>query len=198
MHTFKWKRFISYLWYNKKKIIKEIKGSFVANINGLSLIDIKDNKKILLCACKKYISSQRNGIFIINPEIKENVEIYSKFYDTEEFEVNCFCPINIKKDNEFVKTEYFFVGGFDSKKKKGMIKLYKIIYNDESNIEIKYLQDIFMDNINDYELINGSINCMVQSKINGKIFVSCWNGKVYLFSEPNINYYLSDEISHLN
>ena len=79
-----------------------------------------------------------------------------------------------------------------------MIKLYKIIYNDESNIEIKYLQDIFMDNINDFKLMDGSINCIVQSKISGKIFVSCWNGKVYLFSVPNINYYLSDEISHLN
>ena len=198
MHTFKWRRFISYLWYNKKKIIKEIKGSFLANINGLSLIDIKDNKKILLCACKKYISSQIKGIFIINTKIKENEKIYSKFYDTEEFEVNCFRPIKLKKDNEFVKTEYYFVGGFDCKKKIGMIKLYKIIYNDESSIEIKYLQDIFMDNINDYELINGSINCRVQSKINGKIFVSCWNGKVYLFSESNIKYYLSHDISHLN
>ena len=79
-----------------------------------------------------------------------------------------------------------------------MIKLYKIIYNDESNIKIKYLQDIFMDDIDDYKLFDGSINCMAQSKINGKFFVSCWNGKVYLFSEPNIDYYLSDDIFHLN
>ena len=77
-----------------------------------------------------------------------------------------------------------------------MIKLYKIIYNDEPNIKIKYLQDIFMDM--NYELINGSINCMVQSEINGKLYISCWNGKVYLFSEPNINYYLSDHIFNLN
>ena len=153
----------------KKKIIEEIKGSFVVNINGLSLINIKDNKKILLCACKKYISSQSNGIFIINPEIKENKKIYSKFYDTEEFEVNCFCPINLKKDSEFVKTDYFLVGGFEKNKRKGIIKLFKVIYDNKSNIMIKYLEDIFCDDNNNYPLFDGNINCILQSKINFNI-----------------------------
>ena len=46
----------------------------------------------------------------------------------------------IKKD-----TEYFYVSGFDPDKRKGLIKLYKVIYNDEiKKIEIEYIQDIIV------------------------------------------------------
>ncbi len=179
-----------------KKIIEtknKIEFSFNTGVNGLNLMEIgKDKKQILLCACKKYTSSQKNGILIINPEIKENEYINFNFYDTEEFEVSCFCPINIKKDDKFVKTDYFLVGGFEKNKRKGIIKLFKVIYDNKSNIMIKYLEDIFCDDNNNYPLFDGNINCILQSKINGKLLISCWNGKVYLFSEPNIKYYLDN------
>ena len=37
----------------------------------------------------------------------------------------------------------------------------------------------------------GPISCITQSSKDGKILVSCWDGNVYLFEKPNINYYLS-------
>ena len=49
---------------------------------------------------------------------------YTKFIDTKDFEVHCFHQISILKENNFIfridstkKTNYFFVGGFEQKKK---------------------------------------------------------------------------------
>ena len=109
------------------EIIKEINGSFVGGINGLMLIDIEENKKIIACGCKKYIPGQNNGILTINLEIRnDNIEIISeKFNDTENFEVNCFCQIN-KEDNNS-KNIYFFVGGFENERGEGIIQIYRLI-----------------------------------------------------------------------
>ena len=63
---------------------------------------------------------------------------------------------------------------------------------------IKYLEDIFCDDNNNYPLFDGNINCILQSKINGKLLISCWNGKVYLFSEPNIKYYLDNNDKYIS
>ena len=50
-----------------------------------------------------------------------------------------------------MKLDIFFVGGFDLDKNKGLIKLYKVIYNDEiEKIEIEYIQDIIVGNKNEY------------------------------------------------
>ena len=57
----------------------------------------------------------------------------------------------------------------------------------------QYLQDIVIDINDDFRGFNGTINCIIQSKINGNIFVSCWDGNVYCFSEPNISYYMKKE-----
>ena len=175
-----------------KKIINQCSNySFVNNINGLALIDLEKNKKILLCACKKYKNDQKNGILLINADIKENEEINEKFFDTEEFEVNCFCPIKkIKSGNNNYKNNFFLVGGLDTGKRRGVIKIYKIILNGlEMNIEL--LQEIFFEDSYN-EGFEGTINCIVQSKQNGKIWVSCWDKKVYLYSEPNIELYLNE------
>ena len=183
-----------------KLITKKIGGSFIFGVNGIELIEIeKDNKKFLLCGCKKYISGQENGIMIIDTEIKENEDLIYKFYNTNDFEVNCFCQINIKNDNgNYVKTNFFFVGGFDNLKRCGMIKLYKIKYDNKNNLvyfDIEYLQEIFFTiNIsNEFQLFEGSINSIIQSKNNGKLLISCLDGLVYCFSEPNIDFYLQNE-----
>ena len=182
----------------KKYITKKIGGSFVSGVNGIELIEIeKNNKKYLLCACKKYISGQENGITIIDADIKEKEDLIYKFYNTDDFEVNCFCQINIKNDdNKYEKTNYFFVGGFDTEKRCGIIKLYRIINDKIDNLEdfkIEYLQDIKVDIPDEFQTFGGTINIIIQSKTNGKILVSCFDGRIYCFSQPKIEYYLEDE-----
>jgi hypothetical protein len=107
-----------------KKIIdleNGIKYSFNIGVNSLFLMKKEnEDKGILLCACKKYYSSQKNGILIIVPEIKENEEINYNFYDTEEFEVNCFCQINQTSKKNNTKNIFFFAGGFDIEKRQGV------------------------------------------------------------------------------
>jgi len=86
-----------------KPIVQTIEEySFIASSNGLCLIDSEINKdnKILLCACKKYNSQQQNGILLINLEINDDLKLEKFFYDTNDFEVNCFCQIcNVENNN---------------------------------------------------------------------------------------------------
>ena len=181
---------------SKKTIIKElINYSFVNGVNGLILVDIeKENKKILLCACKKYLQTQKNGILLINPDYIEKKDISEKFIPTDEFEVNCFCQINFIGNKGIIKSNYFFAGGFDNEKREGLIKLYRVVFKKEKEIDIEFLEDIYFDgNDKVTEGFEGTINCIVQSTNNGKILVSCWDKKIYAFSKPNIDYYLEEE-----
>ena len=86
-----------------KAIVQTIEEySFIVSSNGLCLIDSEINKdnKILLCACKKYNSQQQNGILLINLEINDDLKFEKFFYDTNDFEVNCFCQIcNVENNN---------------------------------------------------------------------------------------------------
>ena len=203
------------IFYNvkSKKISKEIEGYSIAiTSNCLALIPRKEakvNNKILLCACKKYKENERNGILLVNPQLQENKRVKDEFYGTGNFEVYCFCPILIienknkyfdnidekyRKNIKIKDTEYFLVGGFDIEKREGMIKLYKVNYSKEAfEARIQYIQDINIDIIDNktYEYFDGPINCIFQSKITGNILISCYNGKVYLFTPPNIIYYLN-------
>ena len=175
--------------------------SYIYGTNGLSLMNIK-GKKILLCACKKYLPEQKNGILIIDLSTINNDNISEIFFETNNFEVNCFCPIlDIKNKNKdkydgdnikYKETEYFFVGGFDEEKGEGIIQLYKAFYDiEENHISIEYLQDIEFKS-NDIFKGEGSITCIEQSIINGNIIANCSNGYIYLFSKPNIQYYLEE------
>ena len=195
------------IFYNtkSKKISNIIEGySFNISINNLVLIpreEIKSNNKILFCACKRYNINKKNGILLINPNLGDNKSIKNEFYDTDNFEVYCFCPIlkyennleiNNKNKINKIDTEYFFVGGFDLEKREGKIKLFKIIYDEKVWLtKIKFIQDIEFDDNNPYfEEFDGPINCIIQSKTTGHILATCYNGKVYLFTPPNIEYYL--------
>ena len=134
---------------------------------------------------------------------KEN--FYHQFYDTNNFEIYCFCQIlDIKNDNiideditnerniKINKTDYFLVGGFEEEKREGMIKLYKIKYNKNINeTKIIYIQDIVVKKNNDFEGFENAISCISQSKITGNIIATCWDGNVYLFNPPNIDFFLN-------
>ena len=221
------------IFYNikTKKTLNVIEGySFVLSPNGLAIMpreepkekneknkknkknkNKQNNNRIVLCACKKYNSKQKNGILLVNPQLGDNKNVEEPFYETDKFEVTCFCPLLIvennnkdynqideeyKKNIKITDTNYFLVGGFDEEKKEGKIKLYKVNYNDKAyQTTIEYIQDIEFDDDEYKEMgyINEPINCIIQSKISGNIIFSSYNGKIYLMSAPNINYYLEDD-----
>ena len=148
------KLFFYYL--NEKKIAKEIGYfSFNTSTNGLYLMNTNEIfplEKVLLCACKKYLSNQKNGILLVEPKLKDDEKLYYKFYETE-FEVNCFCQIYIIKDetiDNFIdkkfsikETKYFLVGGFDGEKGRGVINLYKLNYDvKSSHINIEFISEV--------------------------------------------------------
>ena len=157
--------------------------------------------RILLCACKKYLRFQKNGILLLSFK-DDNIDNFDipinyKFYCTNNFEVFCFCPISTFKDIQILEiktdkkdTNYFLVGGFDSIKKKGIIKLYKFIYDENFNKNrIEFIQDIIFDKKN-YIRFNGPISCITQSNIDGKILITCWDGNIYLLEINDISYYI--------
>ena len=145
---------------NNKNFLSDIEVenySFILSENNCALMKIpeQENSKLLLVACKKYVKNDKNGILLLKLQFdKANNKKSEKFYDTKNFEVYCFCPL-LEIDNKYIlennkkelnDTEFFFVGGFDLDRREGLIKLYKVIYNDDiEKIEIKYIQDIIIE-----------------------------------------------------
>ena len=183
--------------------------SFTISENNCSLMSIPkyENCKILLVACKKYLKNDKNGILLLKLELdNDKGKKFEKFYDTKNFEVYCFCPIfkienqNILENNDKAKakeTEYFLVGGFSLDKREGLIKLYKVIYDDEiEKIEIKFIRDIIIEKKirNKYsKCFKGPISSLIQSST-GDILTTCYDGNVCLLSTPildslNMDYY---------
>ena len=197
------------IFYNieKKVINKIIDGSFTPGTNGLALMPSegkKDKNKILLCASKKYFDDQKNGIYLV---LEDKQGINYDFHDTRNFEVFCFCPILIiNQDNAILEkgkkkkieeTDYFFVGGFNADKKEGEIKLYKVIYSDNT---IEFVQDIEFERNKDFNGFEGAVSCVIQAKKHNKgyILVTCYSGKVYLLTPPNLDYYLKTKEKNTN
>ncbi len=135
------------------------------------------------------------------------------FKPTGEFEVHCLCPlkkeikpqIGIINDIEDHSTKYdiFLVGGFDSKLGEGRIKLYTLVRKEKEIKGIKFLQDIELPKTGTMvieprleqkktikiKVFNGAISCLIQSSQDRKILASCYDGRVYLLSEPNLEKY---------
>ena len=157
--------------------------SYPSDNNELHLININDNYKILLCACKSYKSGDKNGILLVKIYIKKSTYKIPELFDTEDFKINCFCTIYENKEEHF---EYFLAGGFEKNKKRSTVKLYKIsykIFKEDIQIEIKYIKDA----IEDFNKINfdGSIYKIIKTDDNekniGNIIIHCKNGSIYLF-----------------
>ena len=201
-------KIVFYNW-EKDKIFQEIEGySFILSSNGLCLINsdkIDKNKKLLLCACKKYNKEKKNGILLIFIDLeKKNNKYKHYFYDTGNFEVFCFCqisqvnndnPINgdiFKKENiKVFKTDYFLVGGFNDNRREGMLKLFKVLHNKKfSQTKIEFIQDIKIKENKEFNGFEGPISCITQSDLIGNILITCWDENIYLFKLPNIDYFL--------
>ena len=183
---------------NSKKNIDIIKGySFILSHNNLTIMPRKETKNIiLLCACKKYIKGQKNGILLLTLKIDNNVIISKRFYETGNFEVYCFCPIIIcddlnniilnKKENKVKNSKYFLIGGFDCNKGRGLIKLYKVKYKKNfENTQIEYIQNVeitkyFINDSNCFNGFKGPITCIKQPLKKKYIIVICLDGSVFL------------------
>ena len=165
------------------KIIKKINNySFSISSYRLILLTQNENKKTLICSCTKYSNDQKNGILLVNFEFNgQEFETKISFEEIESFSVNCICKLNNKnKENE----TFLLVGGVDEEYNRGIIKLYKLEFNEnETNIE-------FLQNIELGDNIEGSISYICQLK-NGKIIVSCGNGNI-LYTAPNLDGYKDD------
>ena len=190
---------INFYHRNSEKICREIKNySFILSSTGLTLITIdnSDKDKILLCACKKYIKGQKNGILLISNLDSIDSDNYKKnnikFYNTKIFEVHCFIQLlnidnnMILKDFNSEKTNYFLVGGFETKKKKGILKLYEIKKKENKTFDIEEIYDFKIEKNKEFNSFKGPISCIEQTKNNGDILISCWDGNVFLFSNPNL------------
>ena len=194
--------------FSTNKTLKVIEGYyFNFSVNSIYSIDtnkinsFNDNKKILLCSCRK---KRKNGILVVNIDL-ENNEFIENFYETENFEPSCFCQIsNISNNNSILndisdennidiqETEYFIVGGFDPDKRMGSAQLYRLKHDKENNnIKIKYLLDIETeDKENDFKGFDMTITCITQSKITGNVLINCLDGNVFLFNPPNLECFL--------
>ena len=194
--------------------------SFIMSPNGFSLIEKKEEnkkkvkiKKILICACKKYYNYQKNGILLINADFSDSKIIKEPFIDMNDIEINCICPIKIIENNNENKnydkidenykkniiikdTDYIFVGGFDTEKRSGVIKLYKLKISDEVvDTKIEFIQDIeFIENEKiKFDGFYSPINSILESKISGNIIISSYEGKIYLLTKANLDYYFKFE-----
>ena len=215
-----------------KKIEEETENenySFIASNNGMASY----NENILLCACKKYTKKDKNGILLLiikedknkdknevdnknNNDKNNELKVEKIFYHTEDFEVYCFCNIIEKKTDgiqddvnvrtePFVKTDFFFVGGFDKNLREGKIKLFKYekSYKNEI-IGIKFLQDVEIEEKKEtengikpkkFEGFGGAINSIVQHYCKLNIIVSCYDGKIYQLSKPNLKPYTANNVN---
>lgn len=176
--------------YKKKQISKigdETNYSFNFSINTMALIKI-DNKKILLCSCKKYFPGQNNGILLFNPELEFEDKSPKQFIDTKYFEVYCICPIEYEC-KKLKDDKYFLIGGFDEEKEEGQIKLYKLISNkyNKDLFEIEFIQDIEFEKNDKFGGFEGPISSLIQSKYKRNILASCYDGNIYKFSPINLD-----------
>ena len=172
---------------NKKKKRNKNKNKSNVHNNGT------ENAKLLLCACTKYSEEQKNGIFIMCPNINAK-RVQDEFYDTGDFEVFCFCHlINAKEEKgkndengeNYSDKHFLLVGGYDDNLNKGLVKIFEIIYDINDKIELTKLK--FRRNA--YNLSNSKqpINCIIQSSKTGEIIVTSWDGSVKLFKKPNLD-----------
>ena len=62
-----------------------------------------------------------------------------------------------------------------------------------SDNKIEFVQDIEFERNKEFTGFEGAISSIIQAKIeiDGNILISCNNGKVYLLTMPNLDYYLN-------
>ena len=169
----------------------EGKITFPSYNNPFHYIDVNKNYKILLCACRGYKPENANGILIIRIDPSSLKIKIQTLFDTEDFEVSCFCTIP-EGINE--KNAYILVGGLEADKRRGMIKLYKLTYNDfNDDVKISFIQDAIedYDRFQDDNDFDGRITKIFIPEGKEKdVIVQCFGGSCYLFTLPKADNYM--------
>ena len=80
-----------------------------------------------------------------------------------------------------------------------MIKLYKINYeiNDKeltqlSKFSIEYIQNVKILH-DDFKGFKGPISCITQSKKDGNLLITCWDGKIHLVNYTILSLYFEQD-----
>ena len=108
-----------------------------------------------------------------------------------------------QKCEEYLDTAQRIKAEFDNYKKRGLIKIYRIIYNKIiEKIKLEYIQDIQFDKnkdkkYNSFKGFKGSICCITQSKVNGNILISSFVFKFCFVHRLPIYYILTMNILNL-
>ena len=72
--------------------------------------------------------------------------------------------------------------------------LYKINLKNDLNKEIiQYIKEISLAEYTLFEKFEKPISYITQSEKTGNIIISCLDGKIYLLTQPNIDYYLRND-----
>ena len=108
---------------------------------------------------------------------------YLKILITYNFKVYCICQL-LNKNNK--KSDYFLVSGFEGKAK---LKLYKLIEVRNKDLDIEFLDEIFIDDNGFLINLRKPINSIKQSKVTSHLFFYL-DKKIYIFSKPNLSKYL--------
>ena len=187
---------------NERRIVKEIKGYYFSQ--GETNIEIFDNEKykILLCSCKQDLNKEKNGVLIIYLDILNNKnrikdKEYFKFIQ-KDFSVEYICNIKnstkeLLSSNSYINSNnciyhnYILLGGKDDRNNKGIVKLFRFIFDGgSSKFELEDLEII--DSIKNFNGFTGSVNYIKQNSSNEELVIG-FDKLYYRFRKPNLDKY---------
>jgi len=117
-------------------------------------------------------------------------EVYIEFIQNIEFE-KISRPVNISQINEKVETEQ--KENTSSLEKNNDNNLNKDSKNNIDILKSQKLTEIIskkLKEMNSFDRLAGPVTSILQSSNTGNILATCNDGNVYLFTPPNLDYYL--------
>ena len=187
---------------NERRIVKEIKGYYFSQ--GETSIEIIDNEKykILLCSCKQDLNKEKNGVLIIYLDILNNKnrikdKEYFKFIQ-KDFSVESIYNVKnstkeLLSSNSYINSNnciyhnYILLGGKDDRNNKGIVKLFRFIFDGgSSKFELEDLEII--DSIKNFNGFTGSVNYIKQNSSNEELVIG-FDKLYYRFRKPNLDKY---------
>ena len=111
------------------------------------------------------------------------IKLYKAYFNEKEEENKIEFVVDIIIEKQYKNSIQIF-------RKKSKEELLKTkIFSDKENNEYTLIQ--INQNFNGFK---GPVTSIIQSNITGNILVSCFDGNIYLFTPPNLDYYICNEI----
>ena len=74
------------------------------------------------------------------------------------------------------------------------MQLYKVSNDNEGGLPLlEYLQEIEYEYNSEFHGFENTVTCIKQFEINGNIIISSSDGNIYIFSKPNLEFYLQED-----